>query len=301
MKLTNILREMGEDENTSSERESKNVVLTTKATPISDVENALNDLSNYGMYASYAQNTDIDVRKLKDAWFGPSGVGPNTKAKITRIAWNEATPAWRKLKLSDIKSRHPELNVTGLEDMRFEELPKEVSDPRVYFITPYTKDKLDDLIKSLSKNSNILDWYEENGTIIFPRTTNKNIPGDVTIEKVIKTVMKNAGITDVIVRKEYDDGEGGTITKTISKSTQLKIPVESRGDASNLRKELQAKFVIPSAGYKIKEDKDGVYLLITNITIQQKANITFYLEDKGLMEGMSEDFRRLQVLAGIIK
>jgi hypothetical protein len=29
--------------------------------------------------------------------------------------------------------------------------------------------------------------------------------------------------------------------------------------------------------------------------------MAFYLEDKGLMEGMSEDFRRLQVLAGIIK
>ena len=67
------------------------------------------------------------------------------------------------------------------------------------------------------------------------------------------------------------------------------------------RKELQAKFVIPTAGYKIKEDADGVHLLITNITIQQKANITFYLQDKGLMEGMSEDFRRLQILVGIIK
>jgi hypothetical protein len=300
MKLTNILREMGEDENNSqSMRNTTNLVLITKATPMSEVEEALNDLDNYGSYAAYAQSNNTDIKKIKDAWFGPTG-GPNVKVAAAKKTWNASDREWRKLKIEDIKKRLPDVDTTGWEEFSYDELPKEAKNWKVFFATS-TKDAIDDIVKKMTSNVKILNWYEENGMLIFPRESNETIPSDVTLEKIIKTVMKNAGITDARVNKKQDDGEGGSTLKAVSRFTQIKIPVESKAEISALRKELQAKFPIPTASYRIKEDENGVYLLIANITIQQKANITFYLEDKGLMEGMSEDFRRLQVLAGIIK
>lgn len=299
MKLTDMLFEMDDQNGSSASREAREVVLRTKTTPLADVEDALNDLDNYGEYKSYKQNTSLDVKKIKDAYFGPSGMGPNAKAKVTRTIWNEADTSWRKFKLEDIKSRHPELDITGLEDVRFEELPKEVSDPRVYFISPYTKDKLDALIASLAGSADILNWYEDNNALIFPRDRNENIPGDVTIVNIIKTVMKNAGITDIRVGKERDvDGE--TEFKSVSKTTQLKVPVNSRPEAATLRKELQAKFPIPEASYRVKEDENGVYLSITGITTTQKAKISIYLEDKGILQENWE-MKKMLRLAGIIK
>jgi hypothetical protein len=263
MNLFDILNEMEDQGGSNLPRESKDVVLIPKTTPIADIEDALNNLDNYGKYISYAQNTNLDVKKIKDAYFGPSGMGPNAKAKVTRTIWNEADTNWRKTKLEDIKSRHPELDVTGLENMRFEELPKEVSDPRIYFITPYTKDKLEDLIKSLSQSSNILSWFEDKGRLVFPRDNNENIPGDVALVNILKTVMNNAGIKDVKIGKEKDTESGETIFKSVSRTTQMKVPANSRPEIAQLRKELQAKFLIPDAVYRVKEDENGVYLSIT--------------------------------------
>jgi hypothetical protein len=311
MKLTDILREIDDQDGSSDYREAREIVLRTKTTPLTDVEDALNDIRNYGKYASNKQNTNTDVKKIKDAYFGPSGMGPNAKAKVTRTIWNEADTSWRKFKLEDIKSRHPEIDITGLEDMRFEELPKEVSDPRVYFISPYTKDKLDALIASMTGNADILYWYEDNGALIFPKDKNENMAGGNAVMNIIKTVMDNAGITDAKARLENDAGEVSTITKT----TQMQVPVESKGDASNLRKELQAKFIIPSAGYKIKEDENGFLLSITSITLTQKANITNYLrekkkeeerkknknKDKDKLDEIAFERKKMLRLAGIIK
>ena len=301
MNLFDILNEMEDQGGSNLPRESKDVVLIPKTTPIADIEDALNNLDNYGKYISYAQNTNLDVKKIKDAYFGPSGMGPNAKAKVTRTIWNEADTNWRKTKLEDIKSRHPELDVTGLENMKFEELPKEVSDPRVYFITPYTKDKLEDLIKSLSQSSNILSWFEDKGRLVFPRDNNENIPGDVALVNILKTVMNNAGIKDVKIGKEKDTESGETVFKSVSRTTQMKVPANSRPEIAQLRKELQAKFLIPDAVYRVKEDENGVYLSITNITLTQKANISRYLEDKGLLQESNWEMRKMLILAGIIK
>ena len=311
MKLTDILREIDDQDGSSDYREAREIVLRTKTTPLTDVEDALNDIRNYGKYASNKQNTNADVKKIKDAYFGPSGMGPKAKNKVTREIWDKADTSWRKFKLEDIKSRHPEVDIDGLEDLNFEALPAEIRDPRVYFISPYTKDKLDALIASMTGNADILYWYEDNGALIFPKDKNENMAGGNAVMNIIKTVMDNAGITDAKARLENDAGEVSTITKT----TQMQVPVESKGDASNLRKELQAKFVIPSAGYKIKEDENGFSLSITGITLTQKANITNYLrekekeeerkknknKDKDKLDEMAFERKKMLRLAGIIK
>jgi hypothetical protein len=303
MKLTDILREIEDEEGGSQSTRAKyNIALTTKSTPLSQVEDALNDLENYGKYASYAQNLNVDIQQAKAKFFGPKG-GPNVKVATSKKDWNAADASWRKIKLKDIQTRVPGIDITGLEDVSYDELPKEVRDWKNFYPT-LTKDALDSLIKNMTGTPNILVWDIEKDSIVFPRKENKNIPGDVTLEKVLKTVLDSAGISDYkIGRKEITDtpSDQPTTLKKTSKFTQIKVSLDSRLDAAELRKELQDKFMLPQAAYDVKETEDGFDLIIRNITISQKANIQNYLQDEGLLEGLSEDIRRMLVIAGIIK
>lgn len=299
MRLTDILREMnGEEGGMKDLRSEKTVVLTTQVTPMSDIETALNDLDNYGEYKVYTQNVNAKIPTAKTQLFGPPGAPP-VKKKAAKTSWDKEDMTWRKSKIdNDFKFRFPDLDYKAIIDMSFDELPIEI---RNAFYVPQTKQREEELIKSLTTRVDILDWYEDNGMLVFPRETNKNIPGDVTLEKVIKTVMANAGINDVRVKKKSDVGDGESVLKSISKFTQIKVTVPTRLDAVNLRKELQSKFVIPSAAYDVKENGDQFDLVIRNITTTQKGNIDFYLRNKGLLEEINEETRRMLVLAGIIK
>ena len=293
MRLTDILYEMDDQNGPSDPKETREIVLRPKTTPIADVEAALNNINNYGKYMANKQQTSPDVKKIKDAYFGPSGVGPHTKNKITREIWDKADTSWRKFKLEDIKSRHPELDIDRLEDLNFEALPAEIRDPRVYFIFPSTKDKLDALIASMAGKADILYWYEDNGALIFPKDKNESMSGGNAVMNIIKTVMDNAGITDAKPQLEKDTGE----VSSISKTTKFQVPVESRAEATILRRELQDKFKIPAAGYKIKEDENGFSLSITGITLEQAANINYYLKNKPKPKDKDKDEEELNELA----
>lgn len=309
MRFTDMLYEFEDQNGPSDPKENREIVLRPETTPLSDVEDALNDINNYGEYMANKQQTSPDVKKIINAYFGPSGVGPKTKNKITREIWDQADTSWRKFKLKDIKSRHPEVNIDGLEDLNFEALPEEIRDPRVYFISPYTKDKLNALIASMAGKADILYWYEDNGALIFPKDKNENMTGGNAVMNIIKTVMKNAGITDAQPRLEKDTGE----ISSISKTTKLQVPVESKPAAAILRRELRDKFKIPSAGYKIKEDENGFLLSITGITLEQAANINYYLKNRPKPKDKNKDKseeelneiaferKRMLRLAGIIK
>jgi hypothetical protein len=303
MKLTDILREIEDEQDGSqSVRAKYNIALVTKSTPLPQVEDALNNLENYGKYASYAQNINVDIQQAKAKFFGPKG-GPNVKIATAKKDWNSADESWRKLKLKDIQTRVPGVDITGLEDVTYDELPKEIKNWKIFYPT-LTKDTLDQLIKNMTGAPNILVWNVEGDSLVFPRKENQNIPGDNTLEKILKTVLDNAGISDYkIGKKEITDipSDKPTSLQKISKFTQIKIPLDSRLDAIELRKELQDKFMLPQAAYDIKEKEDGFDLVIRNITILQKANIQNYLQDEGLLEGLNEDIRRMLVIAGIIK
>lgn len=304
MKLTSIIKEIGDDSSPNAPRQSSNIVLTAKTTPTSELEDALDDLDNYGEYASYAQLNNTDFKKIKDTWFGPAG-GPNVKTAAAKKTWNSSDKKWKELKAKDIKTRLPDADITDWGDYTFDELPKEVRNFKIFYGVS-TKDAIDNIVKKFTSKPNILDWYEDNGVLVFPRENNETIPNDITLEKVLKTVMKNAGITDARVNKRTNDQDGGQEMKAVSKFTQIKIPVEKREDIQSLRSDLQKQFQLPAASYRIKEEGGKFYLSINNITIQQKANITHYLKSKNLLEefipkGIGYDFEHLQRLAGIIK
>jgi DNA polymerase III delta prime subunit len=123
------------------------------------------------------------------------------KGPANQKEWNSATPEWRLKKAKDIQSRTG-LDITGWEDLKFSQLPKEATDWKVFY--PQSSiEAMIPIILDITQKSDIFDWIEEDGFIVFPRKDNKTIPNDETMEKVIRTVMKNAGIEDYTITFLY--------------------------------------------------------------------------------------------------
>ena len=315
MKLMNFLFENEEEDNRKRSYTPQEYFLVTQETPIEQVEDALEDLNNYGEYKSYQQNVDVNVQQAKEFLAGPPGAPPVKKAKA-KILWNGSNDIWREAKLEDIKNRIPSIDTTGLIDLSYDELPQEIKDS--FYNVRFTKDDLDNLITSLTSKASILTWKEQNNLLVFPRKSNENIPGDDTLEKILRTVMKNAKIKDFIIDKQNADIEKKPKAKeketpsiesykilkasdgsilNINDAEDLKDDLES--DISDLNPEtsdLKIK-VIPS-----KQDPNNAILQISGFksnkergTIQQKV--------QDYMNRLSE--RKLkksfQVRAGIIK
>jgi len=311
----NFLFENEEEDNRKRSYTPQEYFLVTQETPIEQVEDALEDLNNYGEYKSYQQNVDVNVQQAKEFLAGPPGAPPVKKAKA-KILWNGSNDIWREAKLEDIKNRIPSIDTTGLIDLSYDELPQEIKDS--FYNVRYTKDDLDNLITSLTSKASILTWKEQNNLLVFPRKSNENIPGDDTLEKILRTVMKNAKIKDFIIDKQNADIEKKPKAKeketpsiesykilkasdgsilNINDAEDLKDDLES--DISDLNPEtsdLKIK-VIPS-----KQDPNNAILQISGFksnkergTIQQKV--------QDYMNRLSE--RKLkksfQVKAGIIK
>lgn len=315
MKLMNFLFENEEEDNRKRSYTPQEYFLVTQETPIEQVEDALEDLNNYGEYKSYQQNVDVNVQQAKEFLAGPPGAPPVKKAKAKTL-WNGSNNIWREAKLEDIKNRIPSIDTTGLIDLSYDELPQEIKDS--FYNVRFTKNDLDNLITSLTSKASILTWKEQNNLLVFPRKSNENIPGDDTLEKILITVMKNAKIKDFIIDKQSADIEKKPKAKeketpsiesykilkasdgsilNINDAEDLKDDLES--DISDLNPEtsdLKIK-VIPS-----KQDPNNAILQISGFksnkergTIQQKV--------QDYMNRLSE--RKLkksfQVRAGIIK
>jgi hypothetical protein len=315
MKLMNFLFENEEEDNRKRSYTPQEYFIATKETPIEQVEDALEDLNNYGEYKSYQQSVDVNVQQAKEFLAGPPGAPPVKKAKAKTL-WNGSNDVWREAKLKDIKNRIPSIDTTGLIDLSYDELPQEIKDS--FYNVRYTKDDLDNLITSLTSKASILTWKEQNNLLVFPRKSNENIPGDDTLEKILRTVMKNAKIKDFIIDKQNADIEKKPKTKEKETPSieSYKILKASDGsilninDAEDLKDDLESDIldlnpetsdlkikVIPS-----KQDPNNAILQISGFksnkergTIQQKV--------QDYMNRLSE--RKLkksfQVKAGIIK
>jgi len=209
MKLTDILRQINEEEEEDNKGQEfnipKNMTLRSTSIPIAKLEDYLNDSSNYGMYSRNIQNAGSDALKTKikqeqEKVFGPKGMsrGPNMKLKAAKQNWAKNDLEWKKSKAKEISSRLPELDSNGWEELKFDELPRQAKD---LFYDISTGPKLDALIKKVtskfSTQENPLNWEEEDGRLVFPPDAN---PKFDVIKKTVDTVMKNAGISE----KEYE-------------------------------------------------------------------------------------------------
>jgi hypothetical protein len=320
MKLRDILREIEDQEGDGMKTKniSKNIVLTTKDTPIEQVGAALDDLNNYkdagyGQYVTYQRQADPSINPIIQKAFGPSG-GPNMKGPANQKEWNSATPEWRLKKAKDIQSRTG-LDITGWEDLKFSQLPKEATDWKVFY--PQSSiEAMIPIILDITQKSDIFDWIEEDGFIVFPRKDNKTIPNDETMEKVIRTVMKNAGIEDyTITKREAQDKP--TPGKEKEKPENVSIPPYNitstpdgtqltLEDAEDLKDDIESK-ISELAGLKVsvipsKQNPENALLKISGFksnkersVVQQKVNNAM----NNLFESILK--RALQVRAGIIK
>jgi len=81
--------------------------------------------------------------------------------------------------------------------------------------------------------------------------------------------------------------------------------LETKEDAFDLRKELQKRFTIPSAVYKVEPIEDpetgetSAKLVITGLTASQRAQLQQFTTD--YKYNLEEGLRRMKVRAGIIK
>jgi len=209
MKLTDILRQINEEEEEDNKGQEfnipKNMTLSSTSIPVAKLEDYLNDSSNYGIYSRNIQNAGSDSLKTKieqeqTKIFGPKGKfrGPNMKLAAAKEKWDEANTEWKKSKAQEIASRIPELDISGWEELKFNELPRQAKD---LFYDISTGPKLDALLKRVKSEfltqENPLNWEEEDGSLIFPPDIN---PKFDVIKKTVDTVMKNAGIS----KKEYE-------------------------------------------------------------------------------------------------
>jgi hypothetical protein len=318
MRLTNILREIEDagDNNGRGTRIPHNMVLIPVNASLQDLEKALNDDSNYEAYSRNVQNvgsaalqSKIDSEKAKI--FGPTGNSlkdrtPNAKVKKAKELWDAADTEWRKDKAKDIKSRFSEFDITGWEKLEFDQLPKEAKKYNVFwdFITGPKLDALISKVKSgFSTSEKPLNWEEENGELIFPPDFN---PENNQIEKIVTTVMKNAGITGkkqyVIKSQPIKDYQPKTPTKT----DQSIKPIEFRDVedyvADDIKDEIESKYPDLTVSILSSEDSRMVIVRIKGFTsnqertkVQGEASQTLSDLSEGLMK------RMFQVRAGIIK
>ncbi len=323
MRLTNyFLFENEEEDNKKRIYTPQEYFIATKETPIEQVKDALDDLNNYkdagyGQYVTYQRQADPSINPIIQKAFGPGG-GPNMKIPANRKEWNSAGTEWRLKKAKDIQSRTG-LDITGWEDLSYDQLPKEATDWKVFY--PQSSiEAMIPIILDITQKSDILKWVEKNGLITFPKPDNKTVPNDETLEKVLKTVMKNAGIKDFIISKQDAD----TKEKPKSKSKEKEVPSISSydilknpngstltaEDAEDLKDDLESKIseLKPEqSDLKVKvvlskQDPNNAILRISGFkSNKERGNIQQKVQD--YLNNLSERKlkRNFQVRAGIIK
>jgi len=157
MKLLNILFENDDQDQNSPQglRRSKETVLSTKNTPIEQVEDALLDLSNYGQYIPYQQKVNPGIKDKVAKIIGPYG-SPQIKTGSNKREGDLGKREWRLAKAQDIGERTG-MDIEGWEDLRFSQLPKEARNPNVFY-PPSTAENIIKAILKVNSKSDILRW-----------------------------------------------------------------------------------------------------------------------------------------------
>jgi hypothetical protein len=150
-------------------------------------------------YVPYQLKIKPELRSKIATILGPSGTPP-VKMRSNEKEWDSKGRDWRLAKAKDIESR-TDMDIEGWEDLRYRQLPKEAKNPNIFY-APSTADNIIKAILQVSPKSDILRWETNDDIFIFPRKLNPVVPGDETLEKILQTVMDNAGIKDSVIKKE---------------------------------------------------------------------------------------------------
>ena len=324
MKLTDILREIEDEEGGENKQFRIKYDLAVEPESIEDALNALNNIDNYGIYAQNMR----DPKAIAKA-FGPSI--PAQKAGAAWKDWDARSDEEKEFKIIDIKNREPEAwketeektagayekwQAEGNEGT-FEDYLKSLPGKSLplTFYGKYGKNYFPmktpaNLKKYAGKLEKDTNYKVEDGKIIFPSSMENPFNTKAYLEKVLKTVFNNAGVKYDILSVEAGDTES---PKTIEKPKAEEVPplsttVNTADQADKLRKLLQSKLgEVPNAKFEVETTGEGAdrkyKLVVTGITASQRASLQPTAIDfkMKLKESIDFEMRQMLVRAGIIK
>jgi len=324
MKLTDILREIEDEEGGEQKQLRVKYDLAVEPESLDAALKALSNVENYGIYAQNMRDPKAIVKA-----FGPSI--PAQKAGAAWKDWDSRSEEEKAFKLIDIKNRAPQAweaaqkeaepgfekwqaegNDGSINDYLFslpgKNLPKEFVGR--YGANYFPMKTPANLKKYAGKLEQDVNFKVEDGKIIFPSSMENPFNTKAYLEKVLKTVFDNAGVGYNVISIEAGDTE---TPQTIQKPKAEDVPplsttVNSADQADKLRKQLQAKLGdVPSAKFEVETTGEGTErkykLVVTGITASQRAAlqpIAFDFKTK-LKEEIDFEMRAMLVRAGIIK
>jgi hypothetical protein len=319
MKLTDILREI-EDEEDGMSQLKVNYDLAVQPKDIDAALEAMDNISNYGIYAQNMRDPQAIVKA-----FGPSI--PAQKAGAAWKDWDTRSEDEKAFKLIDLKNRVPEAFATAekeaesgyerwqaegndgsINDYLFtlsgKELPKDIIGR--YGANYFPMKTPDNLKKYGGKLEKDIHYIVKDGKIVFPYTLENPYKTKPYLSKVLKTIMDNAGVEFQLVDVEQDGGEA---PKTVEKPKAETVPplsvtADSLDKIDKIRKEFQKEIGdVPTAKYETETTKteEGTQykLIVTGISADQRKKLL--VKKSTLKEEMEFDFDlyRMNKLAGL--
>jgi len=306
MKLFDIIREMDGEEDGMKGLGRASFDFIIQAPDTQAAVDALSNIDNYGSYAQGMRDPEA-IKKI----FGPSN--PNEKLAAALKQWRSSNKDEKKSKILDISKRHPEAFNKSKEEWESAggegdfvehlittdlQLPKTLLGPKGAHYFPFKTP--DNLKKYSGKMEEGVHYIVDGDEITFP-LENSPYATKTYLEKVVKTIMDNAGVKYQILKIEDTDSPEAAKAQRSSKSDAppLSTTLPDRADASALRKIIQNKFSIPAAKYEIVPTEGGeVKLIVTGLTPSQRASIQAVTTDYA--RNLMENKLRMQKLAGII-
>ena len=319
MKLTDILREI-EGEEDGMNQLKVNYDLAVQPTDLNAALDAMNNISNYGIYAQNMRDPKAIVKA-----FGPSI--PAQKAGAAWNDWDSRSDDEKAFKLIDLKNRVPvafataekeaeagyerwqsEGNDGNLNDYLFslpgKSLPKDIIGR--YGANYFPIKTPDNLKKYGGKLEQDIHYIVKDGKIVFPYTLENPYKTKPYLSKVLKTIMDNAGVEHQLVDVEQD---GGDAPKTVEKPTATTVPplsvtADSLDKIDKIRKAFQKEIGdVPTAKYETESSKteEGIQykLVVTGLSADQRKKLL--VKKSTLKEEMDFDFDlyKMRKLAGL--
>ena len=313
MKLIDILKEV-EDGKEGIKRSfiPQNLVLIPINIPLQKLEDALNNDSNYKEYSRNIQNIgsaalQSKIEQEKEKIFGPSGKGIKDRAPMAKVAkakvlWNDSDTKWKKSKSEEIKSRFPKFDITGWEELEFDELPKEAKKHNVFwdFITGPKLDAIIQKAKSqFSTSEKPLNWEIKDEMLVFLHNDNLTVN---QAKNIVKKVMKSAGIDEETYKLDVKDdiGKSPNIQPSSSSKPTFKITLDPKKIKG--KKDVLKKIDGLKSTYRKNFSFSDKVLIIKNIDNAKKMDLIKFFSPYKKVEEVNEDFKKMmQIRAGIIK
>jgi hypothetical protein len=319
MKLTDILRQINEDEEGGMDQLKVRYDLAVQPDNLDAALAALNDTTKYGIYAQNMR----DPEAIKKA-FGPSI--PAQKAGAAWKDWDSRSDDEKAFKIIDIKNRVPEAwaateketednygrwqaegNDGSLNDYLFtlpgKSLPKSLIG--TYGKNYYPMKTPDNLKKYAGKLEQDIHYIVKDDKIVFPYSLENPYKTKPYLSKVLKTIMDNAGVDFKLLDVEQDVEAPKTVEKTQKEVVPpLSVTADDMDKIDKIRKVFQRELGdVPTAKYDTEpvETPEGrkYKLVVTGISADQRQKLL--IKKSTLKEEQDWEMRRMLVRAGIIK